>query len=44
MSRGDALMARKPRLHVDGAFYDVILRGNHRNAIFFCRADRDLFA
>jgi putative transposase len=39
-----ARMPRKPRLHVDGAFYHVILRGNHREAIFFCPADRDVFA
>ena len=28
-------MPRPPRLHVDGGFYHVILRGNHREAIFF---------
>ena len=39
-----ARMPRKPRLHVDGAFYHVILRGNHREAIFFRPADRDMFA
>jgi REP element-mobilizing transposase RayT len=37
-------MPRKPRLHVDGAFYHVILRGNHREQIFFRPADRDLFS
>lgn len=37
-------MSRSPRLHVDGGFYHVILRGNHREAIFFHPADRDLFA
>lgn len=37
-------MPRKPRLHVDGAFYHVILRGNHRDSIFFRAADRDRFA
>jgi len=31
-------------LHVDGAFYHVILRGNHRDQIFFQPADRDRFA
>lgn len=36
-------MSRKPRLHVDGAFYHVILRGNHRDRIFFKPADRDRF-
>ena len=37
-------MPRKPRLHVDGAFYHVILRGNHREAIFFHSNDRTVFA
>lgn len=37
-------MPRKPRLHVDGGFYHVILRGNHRQPIFHQPADRDLFA
>ena len=34
---------RKPRLHVPAAFYHVTLRGNHRQAIFFAPADRNLF-
>lgn len=33
---------RRPRLHVPGAYYHVTLRGNHRQDIFFCDADRDL--
>lgn len=33
-------MPRRPRLHVAGGFYHVTLRGNHRQAIFFCEADR----
>src|SRR6187551_3554571 len=37
-------MPRKPRLHVDGGFYHVILRANHRQTIFFTSADRTLFA
>ena len=37
-------MPRPPRLHVDGGFYHVILRGNHREAIFFTDSDRDRFA
>jgi len=32
-------MPRKPRLHVPGGFYHVILRGNHREPLF--GADRD---
>jgi len=32
-------MPRKPRLHVPGGFYHVILRGNHREPLF--AADRD---
>jgi putative transposase len=39
-----ARMPRKPRLHIDGGYYHVILRGNHRNPIFFTSADRELFA
>lgn len=35
-------MARQLRLHVPGGFYHVTLRGNHRQPIFFCEADRDL--
>jgi len=34
-------MPRLPRLHVPGAHYHVILRGNHREALFGCSADRD---
>jgi REP element-mobilizing transposase RayT len=37
-------MPRAPRLHVEGGFYHVILRGNHREAIFFTPGDRDRFA
>lgn len=37
-------MPRPPRLHIDGGFYHVILRGNHREAIFFSSTDRDQFA
>jgi REP element-mobilizing transposase RayT len=33
-------MARKPRLHVPGGLYHVILRGNARQDIFFAAADR----
>jgi REP element-mobilizing transposase RayT len=33
-------MARKPRLHVPGAFYHVTLRGNHRQPVFVEPADR----
>ena len=34
-------MPRKPRIHVPGGFYHVILRGNGRQNIFFAAADRD---
>lgn len=34
-------MPRRPRLHVPGGFYHVILRGNHRQPIFFRPEDRD---
>lgn len=34
-------MPRKPRLHVPGGFYHVILRGNGRQTIYFDTADRD---
>jgi putative transposase len=37
-------MPRVPRLHVDGAFYHVILRGNHRQDIFFRPQDRARFS
>lgn len=33
-------MARKPRLHVDGGIYHVMLRGNDGQAIFFDDEDR----
>jgi len=33
-------MARKPRLHVEGGFYHVILRGNGDEKIFFSNQDR----
>lgn len=33
-------MPRPPRLHVAGACYHVILRGNHREALFGSSADR----
>ncbi len=36
-------MARKPRLHVPGGLYHVILRGNARQDVFFSAADRLAF-
>lgn len=33
-------MPRKPRLHVPGGFYHVILRGNHREPLFTVDRDR----
>jgi REP element-mobilizing transposase RayT len=36
-------MARKPRIHVPGGFYHVILRGNGGDNIFFTDADRCRF-
>jgi REP element-mobilizing transposase RayT len=36
-------MARKPRLHVPGGLYHVILRGNARQDIFFTVEDRRRF-
>jgi len=36
-------MARKPRLHVPGGLYHVILRGNARQNIFFSSEDRSRF-
>ena len=36
-------MARKPRLHVTGGLYHVILRGNARQDIFFNAQDRRVF-
>jgi putative transposase len=37
-------MPRIPRLHIDGAFYHVILRGNHRRDLFFKPSDRQRFS
>jgi hypothetical protein len=36
-------MARNPRFHYPGAFYQVILRGNGRQDIFFSKNDRTKF-
>jgi putative transposase len=36
-------MARKPRIHFDGAIYHVMLRGNDGQNIFFSNDDRYLF-
>lgn len=36
-------MARKPRIHIDGALYHVMLRGNGVQAIFLTDDDRDAF-
>jgi REP element-mobilizing transposase RayT len=36
-------MARKPRLHVPGGLYHVILRGNARQDVFFVPGDRHFF-
>lgn len=36
-------MARKPRLHLPGGLYHVVLRGNGRQDIFFDRDDRHHF-
>lgn len=35
-------MPRPPRVHVAGGFYHVTLRGNHRQPIFNCDADREV--
>ncbi|MBI2803285.1 MAG: transposase [Gammaproteobacteria bacterium] len=35
-------MPRRPRIHLAGGIYHVILRGNHRQQIFYCDSDRDL--
>lgn len=35
-------MPRRPRLHVPGGLYHVVLRGNHRQPIFYEESDRDL--
>ncbi len=37
-------MARKPRIHVDGGFYHVMLRGNGGDDIFFSNGDRSRFS
>src|SRR4051794_35208921 len=37
-------MPRAPRIHVEGGYYHVILRGNHREDIFFRPSERDCFA
>lgn len=36
-------MARKPRIHIPGAVYHVMLRGNAGQPIFFHDEDRDVF-
>ena len=36
-------MARKPRLHVPGGLYHVILRGNAHQDVFFSAGDRHFF-
>ncbi len=36
-------MARKPRLHVPGGLYHVILRGNARQDVFFSPGDRHVY-
>ena len=36
-------MARKPRIHIPGGFYHVILRGNNGQNIFFSDQDRNHF-
>ena len=36
-------MARKPRLHVPGGLYHVILRGNAKQDVFFDASDRGTF-
>lgn len=36
-------MARKPRIHIPGGFYHVILRGNDGKDIFFSDQDRNYF-
>lgn len=35
-------MPRRPRIHVDHAFYHATLRGNHRQPVFFEVSDRNL--
>lgn len=34
-------MARKPRLHLPGGLYHVMLRGNNGKNIFFDETDRE---
>ncbi len=36
-------MPRSPRIHVPGGLYHAILRGNHREAIFHCPDDYQVF-
>jgi REP element-mobilizing transposase RayT len=36
-------MARKPRLHVPGGLYHIVLRGNARQDVFFTAGDRQYF-
>jgi len=36
-------MARKPRIHIPGGFYHVILRGNDGKDIFFSEHDQNYF-
>jgi len=36
-------MSRKPRIHLPGGYYHVMLRGNGGNEIFFSSADRSRF-
>ncbi|MFO7983949.1 MAG: transposase [Desulfuromonadales bacterium] len=36
-------MPRKPRIHFPGAFYHVMLRGNHGQDVFFDQTDRSRF-
>ncbi|MBU0675150.1 MAG: transposase [Proteobacteria bacterium] len=36
-------MARKPRIHIPGVFYHVILRGNGGQDIFNSKAERSRF-
>jgi len=36
-------MARKPRIHLPGGYYHVMMRGNAGSDIFFTPADRTRF-
>ena len=36
-------MPRKPRIHIPGGLYHVILRGNDRQRVFFTPGDRSIF-